>query len=107
MPNPFYLKGARIDQSAGAAKYTDCISAKRQNSQNECLGYDTKQFDDETPVMLELWGMQSTSLLLLLPGPLRPGMVAPERVLSMGQIELFDISTECKQMTYTKLNCLK
>ena len=23
-------------------------------------GYDTKQSDDEVPVMLELWGMQST-----------------------------------------------
>ena len=24
----------------------------------------------------------------LLPGPLRPGMVAPDRILSVGQIEL-------------------
>ena len=24
----------------------------------------------------------------------------------MGQIELFDISTECKQMIHAKLNCL-
>ena len=38
--------------------------------------------------MLELWGMQSTSLLPLLPGPLWPGVMAPDRVLSMGQIEL-------------------
>ena len=48
--------------------------------------------------MLELWGMQSTSLLPSLPGPLWPGVVAPDRVLSMGQIEL-----NCD----TKLNCLK
>ena len=39
--------------------------------------------------MLELWGMRST--LSLLPGSLWPGVVAPDRVLSMGQIELFDI----------------
>ena len=41
--------------------------------------------------MLELWGMQSTPSLLLLPDPLWLGVVAPEKVLSMGQIELFDI----------------
>ena len=37
--------------------------------------------------------MQSTSLLPSLHGPLWPGVVAPDRVLSMSQIELFDIST--------------
>ena len=30
---------------------------------NECPGNDTKQSDGEVPVMLELWGMQSTSSL--------------------------------------------
>ena len=34
--------------------------------------------------MLELWGMRSTALLPLLPGPLWPGVVAPDRALSMG-----------------------
>ena len=34
--------------------------------------------------MLELWGMQSTPSLPLLLGPLWPGMVAPDRALSMG-----------------------
>ena len=46
--------------------------------------YDTKQSDGEAPVMLKLWGMQSTPSLLFLPGPLWPGVVAPDRVLSMG-----------------------
>ena len=55
---------------------------------NECTGYDTKQFDGEVPVLLELWGMQSTPSLPSLPDPLWPGLVAPDRVLSMGQIEL-------------------
>ena len=32
--------------------------------------------------------MQSTPSLSLLPGPLSPGVVASDRVLSMGQIEL-------------------
>ena len=70
-------------------------------------GYDTKQFDDQVPVMLERWGMQSTPSLPSLQGPLwsgevaidrvlsmgqnKPGVVAPESVLSLTQIEQFDI----------------
>ena len=38
--------------------------------------------------MLEIWGMQSTPSLPLLLGPLWPGMVVPDRALSMGEIEL-------------------
>ena len=44
-----------------------------------CPGYDTKQSDGEVPVILGLWGIQSTLLLPLLPGPLWPGMVAPDK----------------------------
>ena len=51
---------------------------------NKCPGYDTKQSDGEIPVMLGLWGMRSTSSLPLLPGPLWPGIVAPDRALYMG-----------------------
>ena len=40
--------------------------------------------------MLELWGIQSTLLWPSLPGPLWPGVVAPDSVLSLGQIELLD-----------------
>ena len=32
----------------------------------------------EVPVILELWGIRCTPSLLLLPGPLWPGMVSPE-----------------------------
>ena len=53
--------------------------------------YDTKQSDGEALVMLELWGMQSTPLLPLLPGSVWPRVVTPDRVLYMGQIEVFDI----------------
>ena len=35
--------------------------------------------------------MWSTPSLPLLPGSLWPGVIAPERVLSIDQIELFDI----------------
>ena len=41
--------------------------------------------------MLEFQGMWNTHSLLLLPSPLWPGVVVPDRVLSMGQIELIDI----------------
>ena len=38
--------------------------------------------------MLEIWGMRSTPLLSLLPGPLWLWVVAPDRDLSVSQIEL-------------------
>ena len=41
--------------------------------------------------MLVLWGMQSTPSLLSLQGSLWPGVAAPDRVLSMDQIEMFGI----------------
>ena len=55
---------------------------------HKCLRYDTKQSDGAAQIMLELWGMQSTPSLSSFPGSLSLGVVAPDRVLSMGQIEL-------------------
>ena len=69
--------------------------------------YDIKECNGGASVMLELWGMWSISLLPSLPGSLRLGVVVLDRVLSMGQIELFSIQTLYKKMTYVKLNCLK
>ena len=40
---------------------------------------------------LQLWEMWSVSSFPSLPGPLWPGVVLPDMVLSMGQVELFDI----------------
>ena len=76
--------------------------------------------------MLEIWGMRSTPSLPLLQGPLWSGVVAPDKILSIGQIEEFDIQTVltlnwivwnrtvlhlivCKQKNYThaKLNSLR
>ena len=57
--------------------------------------YDTKQSDAKATVILKLWGMRSTPSLLLLPGPLWPGVVAPDRALSMGQIELNCVLMNC------------
>ena len=46
--------------------------------------YDTKQSDGEVRVMQEVWGMRSTPLLPLLPGPLLSGVVGLDRGPSMG-----------------------
>ena len=46
-----------------------------------------------------LWEMQRTPLSQSLPGLLWPGVVAPDRVLSMSQIE--------ENCPYAELNCLK
>ena len=43
---------------------------------------------------LGIWGIWSTLSLPLLPGPLWPGVVASDRVLSMGQIEQTMCSNE-------------
>ena len=48
--------------------------------------------------------MQSIPSLPSLPGPLWPGMVAPDEVQSIGKIELFDHLTVCKQTTDVYLN---
>ena len=68
------------------------------------LDINIRQSDSEATVMLEFWGVQSNLLLPSLPGPLLPRVVAHDSVLSIGQIELFDISTESKHMSFAKLN---
>ena len=62
---------------------------KSKTPSSKCPGYDTKQSDGEDPA-LEIWGMQSTLSLPLIPGPLCPEVVSLDRVLSLSQIELFD-----------------
>ena len=53
--------------------------------------FDSKQFDSEVPLILELWRIRSTLVLLSLPCPLCTGVVTPEKVLSMSQIELNNV----------------
>ena len=74
-------------QLAGVIEYINCTSAE---TPPHSLEYDPKQFDDEAPV-LEIWGMGSTPSFPLLPGPLWPRVVAPDRILSMGQIWHFKL----------------
>ena len=57
-------------QSAGAVEYIESISAEGHSLPNACPQYDTKKFDGEAPVMLELWEMQNIFSLPSLRGPL-------------------------------------
>ncbi len=64
--------------------------------------------------MLELWGMRSTPLSLLLPGPLWPGVVAPDKGPIYGlnrtkQWLVFAvfIHLNCVFMLSTQFNCQK
>ena len=106
-----------LTQLAGGVEYTDWTTAEGYIP-NEYPWYDSKQSDGKIPVMLELCGMRSTPSLPSLPSPLWPRVIAPDRVLSMGQIELNCILMlnriawnrnvlTFKLRTYAKLNCLK
>ena len=92
LPANEYFYNLITSQLAWAVEHNNCISAA------ECLGYEIKQSDDEASA-LEIWGSWSIPSLPLLPGPLWPGGEAPNRFLSMGQIEL----TACKQMSVVQL----
>ena len=98
-----------ISQSAGCVKYIDCISTGVYNPcPTSALDFlNTKQSDGDASVILELWGIRSTSLLPSLPGPLCPGVV-----IFMGQMELnrsFEslLLFAFKLRIYAKLICLK
>ena len=80
--------------------------------------YDTKQSVGEVAVILEFGGMLRTPSLPSHPSPFWPGVVAPGRVLSMGQIEPNYVLTlnrnawnrtvfTFKLSNYAKPNCLK
>ena len=73
-------------QSAATAEYTDWTSAEGWNSPNKCPVYDTKKSDVEAAVMLELWRRWGIPSLPLFPGPQCLGVVATDKVLSIGQL---------------------
>ena len=108
-----FTKPFHLAQSAGPLQ-----RCKTPPPTNEYPGYDNEQSDAEVPPMLELWEMRSTPSLPSLPDPLWLGVVALDRVLSMGQIELncvlilnwitWNITVlTFKLCTYAKLDCLK
>ena len=103
-------------RSAGAVEYAECFSAEWVD-----MTPDEMKSDGEAPLMQIFGGMQSTTLLLSLPGPLWPRVEALDRVPSIGQLEVLDIKTVLilnwivlnttfltfKLRIYAKPNCLK
>ena len=79
------LPRSPFNQSAEGVEYTNCTSVEEEDSSNEWPACDTKQSVGEVSVMLEIWKMQSTLSLPSFQDPLWPGVVAPDRVLSMDQ----------------------
>ena len=78
----FFKFQCQLSKLADFVEYTDCILAEKWDpTPNMYPRHDTK---------LPLIAIAPRSTLT------RHGSVAPERVLSMGQIELFDIYTACK-----------
>ena len=55
---------------------------------NECPRYDTKQSDGEASAIPDFGGIQITPSLPSLPSSIWPEELAPDRILSMGQIKL-------------------
>ena len=78
-----------VAQSDGAVENPDLLSARVRPPPPQWLSwFDNKQFNGEVPVMLELRGMRITPSLISLPGPLWPGVVAPNWVQNEGLVEL-------------------
>ena len=59
--------------------------------------------------MMELWEIWSTPSLSSLPGPLWPGVVAPDQgpIYGSNRTKPWFLEFAFKQRTYAKLNCLK
>ena len=86
-------------QSTGTVEYTDCISIEGLDPTNECPGYDIKPSDGEASA-LESSRTWSNPSFPLLPGRLWSGVVVPDRVIFMGEIE----QTPCVNK-WLMLNC--
>ena len=100
------LKTIYFTLLAEAVEFTDHLCGGVRPLPNKCPGYDIKQSDGEAPVMMELWVMQSTPLLPLLPGPLWLGLVAPDRALFMGQKNYLTFKLCTEKITYAKPNLI-
>ena len=71
-------------QSARAVKYINCIPTGGWDAPSECSGYDIKQSDSVALVNVEY------PFIAIAPGPLWPGVGAPDSVLSMHQMKMTD-----------------
>ena len=73
------LKCSSLPSQLGLLNTPTASLQRGKTPPNKCPWYDTKQSDGEVPVILELWGMQSTPSLPSLPGLFWLGMVAPAK----------------------------
>ena len=80
-----------MKKTIGGAHFAASLQRVKTRPSNECPVYNMKQTDGESPVITELWGIRSTPSLPSLPGSPWPWLLTPDRILSMGQIELFVI----------------
>ena len=69
----------------GAVEYTDCFNVEEYDPHATSALYISL---NNPMVRVQFWGRRNIPLLPSLPGPLWPGVVAPDWVLYMGQIEL-------------------
>ena len=82
-------------QLAKTVKYADCNAAAGE----EPLATSVLDIKLNQLYSWDFGGLRSTSSCPLLPSPFLLGVVAPLRVISKGQVELFNHLTVCKQMT--------
>ena len=75
-----------MDQSVGAAEYTDWSLQRGRTPPTS--RYDTKQSDAEASEFKELWGMHRTPSLPSVTGPLWPGLVTPNEIKYTNKKEL-------------------
>ena len=86
-PSPLSFWPSRLE-----LKNTPTVSLQRGKTfPTSALDMTLNNLMVSAPVILELWGMQSIRSLPSLPAPLWPKVVVPDRVLSLGQIELFNV----------------
>ena len=87
-------------------KQTASLSRGKDPSPTSVLVYDPKQSDGAAAAVPELCWMQRTPLLPSFQSPLWPVVVAPDRVLSMGQIELNYVPELIEMGLYRHFNCV-
>ena len=78
------MKGPLQAQSFGVEEYTDFTSVEEQDFLNECPDMTLNNLNKQATAILKLCGIRTTPLLPSLLRPLWPGVVAPDRVLSVG-----------------------
>ena len=72
---------------------------RSKTSPNQYSEDGIKQSDNDSPVIMDHWGMRSITSSPLSTGPVKLGVASPDRVISIGRIQLF-----YSMQTYDMLN---